>query len=189
MRPEDVKRVFQNSAEDLVEWTSKGTRNSSAANYKYLKAPFPRLKSAVAFCCFWIAMVCLLTLFLMNTLLRLLSSVSLAHVWKRLNRHSNSAVILESCFNRFSVEGDYSVVTKECVKIRGFCGCSKVEFTAGVLTFVSYCQRSRHCPWAEWWWSCRCLQEHCEWSVQWYQGMSILNWCNRFSSLPAQQNV
>lgn len=40
MRPEDVKRVFQNSAEDLVEWTSKGTRNSSAANYKYLKATF-----------------------------------------------------------------------------------------------------------------------------------------------------
>lgn len=25
MRPEDVKRVFQNNADDLVEWTSKGT--------------------------------------------------------------------------------------------------------------------------------------------------------------------
>ncbi len=24
MRPEDVKRVFQNSAEDLVEWITKG---------------------------------------------------------------------------------------------------------------------------------------------------------------------
>lgn len=24
MRPEDVKRVFQRNAEDLVEWTSKG---------------------------------------------------------------------------------------------------------------------------------------------------------------------
>lgn len=25
MRPEDVKRVFQNDADDLVEWTNKGT--------------------------------------------------------------------------------------------------------------------------------------------------------------------
>lgn len=25
MRPEDVKRVFQNNADDLVEWISKGT--------------------------------------------------------------------------------------------------------------------------------------------------------------------
>lgn len=25
MRPEDVKRVFQNNADDLVEWTTKGT--------------------------------------------------------------------------------------------------------------------------------------------------------------------
>lgn len=152
MQPEDVKRVFQNSAEDLVEWTSKGTRNSSAANYKYLKATFlleGNLSQAKVCCCFLLflnSMVCLLTLSLMSTLLRLLSSVSLAHVWKRLNRHSNSVVILESCVNRFSVEGDYSIVTKECVKIRGFCGCSKVEFTAGVLTFVSYCQRSRYCP-------------------------------------------
>lgn len=25
MRPEDVKRVFRNSAEDLVDWITKGT--------------------------------------------------------------------------------------------------------------------------------------------------------------------
>lgn len=28
MRPEDVKRVFQNDAEDLVEWITKGGRSS-----------------------------------------------------------------------------------------------------------------------------------------------------------------
>lgn len=28
MRPEDVKRVFQNSAEDLVEWITKGQASS-----------------------------------------------------------------------------------------------------------------------------------------------------------------
>lgn len=28
MRPEDVKRVFQNNAEDLVEWITKGGRSS-----------------------------------------------------------------------------------------------------------------------------------------------------------------
>lgn len=26
MRPEDVKRVFQNNAEDLVEWITKGEK-------------------------------------------------------------------------------------------------------------------------------------------------------------------
>lgn len=29
MRPEDVKRVFQNNADDLVEWISKGTTSFS----------------------------------------------------------------------------------------------------------------------------------------------------------------
>lgn len=29
MRPEDVKRVFQNNADDLVEWISKGTTGFS----------------------------------------------------------------------------------------------------------------------------------------------------------------
>lgn len=34
MRPEDVKRVFQNNADDLVEWTNKGTtRACSSVEY------------------------------------------------------------------------------------------------------------------------------------------------------------
>lgn len=34
MRPEDVKRVFQNNADDLVEWTNKGTtRAGSSVEY------------------------------------------------------------------------------------------------------------------------------------------------------------
>lgn len=41
MRPEDVKRVFQNNAEDLVEWITKGGRSSLlVSNRKRKKSSF-----------------------------------------------------------------------------------------------------------------------------------------------------
>lgn len=42
MRPEDVKRVFQNNAEDLVEWITKGGRSSLLMSNRKRKKCFEK---------------------------------------------------------------------------------------------------------------------------------------------------